>query len=164
MATLKDIGIVLLALGVLALVLGLWAWSTFKHLNGLYRLLTGQVPRYRVVRLVVLVVFVAAGLAIAVPTFEHYEHKSPLHLVAKPAAEARVRSNADAQALVGQPMVFGNEEGWSYSSESGDMTFPVTGSKAKANVYVTAKAVAGVWQPTSIDLKMGDRSISIPVQ
>ena len=166
MGTLKNLGLVLLVLAVFIVAAAACFGAMRKYLHDLrelYFIVRSGAPAKRIAknRIVWLLAIGVIALTVAFPAFDRMERKSPLHVVVKPAAEAAIRANNDARDLVGEPMSFGKEESWSYSSESGDMSFQLVGSRAKGDVHVTAKAVDGVWQPTSITLRVADKSLSI---
>jgi hypothetical protein len=59
-------------------VLALFIVITFKHLHGLFRLVSGRVPMYRIASVLLVGV---VGFAVLSPIMDHMERKSPLHLV-----------------------------------------------------------------------------------
>jgi hypothetical protein len=165
----KDIGLVLLALVACAVAAVACFDASRKYaqdLHSLHQIARGRVPSSRILknRILWLLIIVVVAVMVVFPAMDHMERKSPLHQAVKPLVETKLRSDADAQALIGGPMSFGNEESWSYNSESGDMSFKVSGSKAKGEVYVKAKKVDGAWRPITIDLQAGSDSVSIPAQ
>jgi H+/Cl- antiporter ClcA len=103
---------VLVALGfvfLLLVALALIGWAWFRQLRGLYLLLTGRVPIYKIVRFALIML---VGLAILFPLMLHWERNSPLHLVIKPQAENCVRASTAARDLIGNGLTFGSE--WSF--------------------------------------------------
>ncbi len=165
----KDIGFGLLALAACAVAAMAFFDASSKYaqdLHSLYQIARGRAASIRILknRIIWLLIIGAVALTVVFPAMDYMERKSPLHQVVKPSVEARLRSDADAQTLLGEPISFDNEESWSYNSESGDMSFGVNGSKAKGGVYAKATKVDGAWRATEIDLQVGSSSISIPAQ
>ena len=136
MTVLKVLGMLALTLVALALMVRAMA----KNLHGLFQLLTGRVPMYRIVRFVLII---GVGFAILYPTLLHFERKSALHLVIKPAAESRVRASTVAEGLLGDQISFGSEKSFEYNigsqTGSGEFSCSVRGSKGKGDLDVTAK-------------------------
>jgi hypothetical protein len=106
----------------LLVVLALFIVITFKHLHGLFRLVSGRVPMYRIASVLLVGV---VGFAVLSPIMDHMERKSPLHLVVKPAAEDRVRASAVAHGLLGDQISFGSEDSFHYNvgSQTGSGEF-----------------------------------------
>jgi streptogramin lyase len=110
------------------------------------------------------VIFGVVGFVVLAPVIVFMESKSPLHLVVKPAAEDRVRANASARELIGEPMSFGWERSFAEQAGFGELTFPVRGSKGKGKLDVAAKETDNVWHLDSVTLVVNDKSVPIPVQ
>jgi hypothetical protein len=114
------------------------------------------------------VLIIGVGFAILYPTLLHFERKSPLHLVVKPAAERRVRASAVAEGLLGDQISFGSEKSFNYNiggqTGSGEFLCSVRGSKGSGDLDVTAKETDSVWHLDSITLVMNDKSVPIPIE